>query len=753
MNIESQEPSNSACSPAPRQRPMILFGMSHAGFFRNFEGVISQLLISGVDIHVHFSKKHDSIGMSDYCLTAVEANGRLTFSTAKYSSKTALSAAERVRIIRDILQYSRYAYNHATSLHSRFQKLQKPNVLSDEEYVRLRKIFSWIPNFFKDRFDSFLEKKDKKIPVDLKVVDLIEQISPDYVIVTPVVNFASRELDFVKAAQVRRIPTLLATASWDNLTNKGRIKIRPDHVAVWNWQMAKEASELHGVPESHIWVTGAPPFDRWFEQKPSRGRKKFWRSLGFNPALPVIVYFCSSESIAGKREYRIIKRWKKALNQSGFKKLRKANVLVHPHPMTLGGWHKLIPNVSSDVAEIWGLKIWPFQAKHPVKDEKRADFFDTLYHADAVVGLNTSAMIEAAILGKPVLTFLEHEATESQTGNLHFQYLAKGGFMFQAKDMDEHVRQLSTAIESPETVTEASKRFVADFIRPLGMEVKASEQLANLIIIDMVQQSKSSNGCLLQYPKPVTIKKEINRQEIEQDCFIQALRESPIRSLQLAQIFPEIESQAVEVGAIDPDTKHINHVDMLYVCAIARHVQARRIFEFGTYLGRTTFHLALGKDAKGVLSLDLDPSAAYTKKMKIGRAVHAVHERGLQGYFFRNHECEHLINQLHGDSRTFDYSPYQGNIDFIFIDGGHTYDLISNDTDCALRMLSPGGIIVWHDFASKSQDVVTFAKKFSKRHPLFWIQNTSLLVYIDGIDPMTYDPPIAPYSRSILKPK
>ncbi len=720
--------------------------MHHAGFFRNFEKVIEQLLANGVDIHVHFSRKHKTISMGDYYLPALEANGRLTYSICKVY----LSSAERVRIIRDILQYSRRAYNHATNLHNRFYKLQKTELLSKEEYLHLRKIFALIPNFLKDTVDWFFEKKDEKIPVDLRVVDMIKKINPDYVIVTPLVNFASREIDLVKVARSLGIPTLLATASWDNLTSKGRIKIQPDHVAVWNRQMEKEATELHGVPAKHIWITGAPPFDYLFELKPSRDRKEFCHFLGFKPTHPIIVYLCSSESVAGKDECRFIKHWKRTCYRGGFK---KANILVRPHPMALRGWHKLLQGVSSDVAEKWGLKIWPFQTKHPVTDEKRADFFDTLYHADAVVGLNTSAMIEAAILGKPILTILEHDVTESQTGNLHFQYLTKGGFMYQAKDMEEHVCQLSTVIENPEGVAEACKRFVMDFVRPYGMEVNASEQLTSMIIHEIKQQSKSSNGCLIPFPKPINVENELSQKQIVQDCFMQTLRECPIRSLQLAQIFPGIESQAVEIGAIDPDTKHNNQVDMLYVCAIARHIRARRIFEFGTYLGRTTFHLALGKDAKEVFSLDLDPSAEYTKKMKIGRAVTAVHDRGLQGYFFRNHECGHQITQLHGDSRTFDFSPYQENIDFIFIDGGHTYDVVSNDTDCALRMLRPGGIIVWHDFAPKSHDVIRFVREFSKFNPLFWVQDTSLLIYINGVNPISYNPPIAPYSRSILKPE
>lgn len=251
---------------------------------------------------------------------------------------------------------------------------------------------------------------------------------------------------------------------------------------------------------------------------------------------------------------------------------------------------------------------------------------------------------------------------------------------------------------------------------------------------------------------PETAKMRLKRAVADREFFAKTLADSQIRALPLARIFPGIERQAVEIGAIDPDTRHANHVDMLYVCAIARHHHARRIFEFGTYLGRTTYHLTLGADVEQVLTLDLPPSAGHGDNLHLGRAVRTVLERDLQGYFFRGGASERRIVQLHGDSRTFDYSPYYGSIDVVFVDGGHSYELIASDTERAFRMLRPGGVVIWHDFAPKSRDVVKFARELSMTRPLFWVRDTSLLVYIDGVNSMTYDaPPVPVFDRSMLK--
>lgn len=227
---------------------------------------------------------------------------------------------------------------------------------------------------------------------------------------------------------------------------------------------------------------------------------------------------------------------------------------------------------------------------------------------------------------------------------------------------------------------------------------------------------------------------------------------SRIRPLQIFELFPGIEKQKVELGAIDPDTLHPNKVDMIYVCAMARQIAAKRIFEFGTYLGRTTYHLAAGDAQPEVFTLDLDPAWARSKELKLGPAVRAVLERGLQGHFYKGSPVAGRVTQLHGDSRVFDFSPYANSMDFIFVDADHSYELIANDTRHAFSMLRKGGVIVWHDYAPKSRGVVSFAQELSQQKPLAWIKDTSLLVYVDGLDPMSLTIDIPPYARASLKP-
>jgi hypothetical protein len=90
-------------------------------------------------------------------------------------------------------------------------------------------------------------------------------------------------------------------------------------------------------------------------------------------------------------------------------------------------------------------------------------------------------------------------------------------------------------------------------------------------------------------------------------------------------------------------------------------------------------------------------------------------------------------------------------MDFIFIDASHLYEFVRNDSVKAMEMLAPGGIVVWHDFAPKSEGVVRFVGEFIQMCPLFHVEKTSLVIHIDGVDTLNADPPPAVWDKRGLK--
>ena len=71
-------------------------------------------------------------------------------------------------------------------------------------------------------------------------------------------------------------------------------------------------------------------------------------------------------------------------------------------------------------------------------------------------------------------------------------------------------------------------------------------------------------------------------------------------------------------------------------------------------------------------------------------------------------ELKSRVTFLKLDSAALDESPYAGRMDFVFVDGAHSYDYVKNDSEKGWRMLRSGGIIAWHDCRPQDPDVVRY---------------------------------------------
>jgi hypothetical protein len=95
--------------------------------------------------------------------------------------------------------------------------------------------------------------------------------------------------------------------------------------------------------------------------------------------------------------------------------------------------------------------------------------------------VNTTAQIEAAIVGRQVFSVRVPEYKDTQDGTLHFHYLLNesGGLLRIADTLDEHIRTLATALKSPAVCAEQLRSFVRGFVRPNGLDVPATPLLAD----------------------------------------------------------------------------------------------------------------------------------------------------------------------------------------------------------------------------------------------------------------------------------
>jgi predicted O-methyltransferase YrrM len=209
--------------------------------------------------------------------------------------------------------------------------------------------------------------------------------------------------------------------------------------------------------------------------------------------------------------------------------------------------------------------------------------------------------------------------------------------------------------------------------------------------------------------------------------FEDSLRNSQIRELYAAELFENIGDITLPLSISNETSHHANHMDMMFVVGIAKYRNAKNIFEFGTYLGRTTCGLASISDDATVHTLNLPPEADPRYGPYIGQLI-------------KNSPHQHQIQQIFCDSRKFLTDSYTKRMDYIFIDADHSYDGVKNDTEKAFEMLAPGGMIIWHDYAPKSPGVYQYLYELSKQRSLFRIKKTCLVLHIDGVDVAAFLP-------------
>jgi hypothetical protein len=203
-----------------------------------------------------------------------------------------------------------------------------------------------------------------------------------------------------------------------------------------------------------------------------RTREAFCARVGLDPSRPFLLYLGSSTQIAPD-EVGFATSWVRLVRAADDPALAGAGLLFRPHPGRVTEW------LSMDMARLPGVAVWPKRADTTAFDaDFNDDYFESMYYAAAVVGVNTSGMIESAILGKPVMTWRAAEFEPAQQGTRHFQHLVGGehALLHVADTAEDHLSGLARALASAGAPDARSAAFVESFVRPFGRDVVATDR-------------------------------------------------------------------------------------------------------------------------------------------------------------------------------------------------------------------------------------------------------------------------------------
>ena len=164
--------------------------------------------------------------------------------------------------------------------------------------------------------------------------------------------------------------------------------------------------------------------------------------------------------------------------------------------------------------------------------------------------------------------------------------------------------------------------------------------------------------------------------------------------------------------------------------------RAKLMFEFGTCTGKTAYLWARNSPPEAqVITLTLAPElvASYKRESTddASDVEFALKESTHTDFLYSGSPVAAKVEQRFGDSKTFDVSPWAGRCDLVFVDGSHAYSYVVSDSERALELVAPGGLVLWHDYAGPrhAPGVYRALNELAQRLPLVRLEGTTLVAY------------------------
>ena len=332
--------------------------------------------------------------------------------------------------------------------------------------------------------ENFIERSLLAYPRSEEATKRFQIKRPDLLVSTGPFQFEQPAV--TSAAKALGIPVMAYIPSWDNISTKNRMVFKYDAYIVWNEQSKSELREFYphskNVP---VYVVGAPQFDVLRQERFFQTREEFCIEQRLDPNLPIIVYAIGSPNFLNEKpgaEY-LAKRVAEGA-------IGKVQMLVRPHPIHDNAEMKALfsaygPSVNLQVSKNVGKEL-----NTRSQDEGQViEWINTFRHADVVVNLSSTVVIDAAIFDTPVVN-LDFDPQPGQPDQKlikeinhtwpHFKPVAESGGITLVNDPDEMVEAVRTYLANRE-LHRVQRRWIVEHVCGF-MDGKCGDRMADAIL-------------------------------------------------------------------------------------------------------------------------------------------------------------------------------------------------------------------------------------------------------------------------------
>lgn len=332
--------------------------------------------------------------------------------------------------------------------------------------------------------EDWLERLLLAFPRSPEALERLRSLRPAALLTTG--PFRYDEPAVVAAAKSLGIPTLALITSWDNLSTKARLVLKYDGYLLWSEQMRREL--LHFYPATcrvPSYVIGAPQFDAFFQPRFQRSREDFCATQGLDPRRPVIVYALGSPNFL--REHHGASYLAKRVAKGD---LGDVQLLIRPHPVFDNGLEaEELRGISSRVIVQRTGAAGAALTERSQDERQITEWVNTFRHADVLVNLSSTVVIDAAIFDRPIVN-LNYDPEPGQPNQAlvkdanhrwtHFKPVAESGGVWLVNDPEEMVEAVRGYLEHPE-LHRTQRGWIVEYVcgRPDGC---AGERMAQAVL-------------------------------------------------------------------------------------------------------------------------------------------------------------------------------------------------------------------------------------------------------------------------------
>lgn len=221
--------------------------------------------------------------------------------------------------------------------------------------------------------------------------------NPDIVFSASVIS--QEDMAFLKEARRRGIKTVSMPKVWDNVTTRF-YKFVPDRMLVQNGVMQKGLREFQMIDESTVRVCGFPQFDWYRREDIIMPREEFFKRIGLDPDRRLILW--GSSGVYTPEDKNIPSRLIQLIQSGVFEK--PASLLIRSHftDAYKKRFNDLADNPHVAIDDNFTHSNFFIDRTDPNIEEIK-QFVNTIYHADILITLCSTLVLDAFCLNKPVI--------------------------------------------------------------------------------------------------------------------------------------------------------------------------------------------------------------------------------------------------------------------------------------------------------------------------------------------------------------